>query len=274
MKNLLVFFAIISLLNFVLKGQSATESYDVIIDGPANIRSFPNEEVIISLNDGQTTHCNSFQDGWFELDDLRYLIKQSEIRNGNPTDQTSLYDFKGNPVGKWILFIKNITYLNPYNNDYLELIIDGGATHKNNVILKELPEFRIQKVLDLEKRREEDLALKNINWDEKKTFGKIFYYSNAGLVLKDFPEGTYTYYMLRSFSNGDYTGARLILLFEKGELILLGSKATNLIEWEIEGFSKIENSITLEKHKYWINNNKSNDKEMLSRMTNSFIFPN
>lgn len=184
------------------EGGSAKVSSPTIgerIDGPANIRTSPNGEVLFELNDDVLVETTELKDDWYEI--LIYStidfdeVDQSEIKKNRDII------VGGKKVGK---ILKTHEVGTGYSRDYAFAVL-YGYTHKDNVKSETI----------IENIFASKLVNKGRGLAEWKAFIKDFKLAKDGIEYKNLK----TYYNYENSIDDPSPGFRLVLLFDNDELI-------------------------------------------------------
>ena len=100
------------------------------IDGPANIRSGPNDILLFSLNDLVEVECTVFKNNWCKVM-IRISLTDADIfDNCYVKEGTTLFDWNGNEIGKTLNKVEFLGYSLKEDKKRIEL---QGYTHISNI---------------------------------------------------------------------------------------------------------------------------------------------
>jgi hypothetical protein len=181
------------------------------IDGPANIRSKPNGEVLFSLDDNVLVDVNQEKDGWVQL--LVYAdIEYDEFEMDSIIKDRPIIIHK-HEVGK-ILKTHSPSTGQGRDESYVMLY---GYTHKNNIKPETVIETRL-----LDNLKKEDFSL--TSWTE---FIALFELDTDAIDYDEFE----TFYNYENSVDDPSPGFRIVLLFKNKKLIgFIHSRDLNLSE--------------------------------------------
>lgn len=169
------------------------------IDGPANIRNSPNGKVLFELNDHVLVETTQLKNNWYEIL-LFSHIEFDEVKEASVEKNRDIH-VKGKKVGK---ILKTHEVSKGYNNDFAFAVLHG-YTHKDNIKSETIIENAFSTYLERKSRKYSD-------W---KGFIKDFHLEKDALEYKDLR----TYYNYESSVVDPSPGFRLVLLFDKNQLI-------------------------------------------------------
>jgi hypothetical protein len=188
------------------------------IDGPANVRSGPNGEVLFSLNDQALVDIGREKKGWHEI--LLYMDLDSSENNMDSIKAGRLIIIDGEVSGKII-------------KTHQVSISEGGGTHA--MLYGYIHKSNIRTETVIETRLSAKQKCGGRSFDEWKDFISAF---DLQAETKEFlPFSGYFFY--ENAVDDPSPGYRVMLLFEEGELQgIIHSRPLNLKDMETYGSAK------------------------------------
>ena len=183
-----------------------------LINGPANIRKGPKDEIILTLNDSVYVDCKPENDGWFYLVFSCTLTKTDFEQQKSISKGDILYNLENKPIG---IALKDISFnelgayeLHPFKMDTLIYGFDlYGVTFKTNIYSSSIVENLINQLLS-EKGQ--------LKYDRMKDQLTNFKFDSCRYVSEFYPQ-------LKEFAlmNYFYPDGRVRLIFENEILIAI-----------------------------------------------------
>lgn len=198
-----------------------------IVDGPANIRTSPNGEIICTVQDLREVYVYELEDDWYKIQ-ITGRVKKADLVNDTLLANTRIFENDLTTItGTTITSIVLEENYYPTSDTYY-LVSFFGYTHKDNIKSNSIIERELERIIKTSDYNEMDSFLRTFNLHKDQLSDYVLWYAEDNSSI---------------YGNPD---PRLILYFNmQNELIAIANHTRKLElnstkESEINGFFRLQ----------------------------------